>query len=244
MSDEARIEAAFRHADPSARLQWHAAAPDEEVMAREEAREDVEGGGPPRRAWLQELLLVFLFADRDPRRWPNVALRGLAILRHILPDVLVGRDLGEVEELQRGARVRGGYGLEEFQELAGEEDFRTMLEVMVKYFFPDGREWLKNGCRRVYLIARQYQPHLVTVKGRVLSYEDFADIFSEGDMECEEARDRARSRWSARAQNVIRHPIEAAGGRGALLFGKSATARARCAESARGNSNRRRRAES
>ena len=111
--------------------------------------------------------------------------------------------------------------------------------------FPDNqKEWLKEGCRRLYLVARAYQPDLVRVGGKLAGYEEFAEVFGEfnGHEPTRKDRDRARSRWSARAQNVLRIPIQQAGARVPALFGKSSSVRGKYQQAARGNQNRRKNA--
>ncbi len=248
MSDEIHMQVALRHAEHSALLPWQSPSPDEELMAKEDAEED----GLPRRAWLQEVLLTFLFADAAPDRWENVALRALAVFRHCLPGLLVSRDLGEVEALNaRRKDVKRGFPMEELVDLSADEDWREILEGIMVYLFPAKRKWLFKGTQRAYLLAKAYQPHLVTFEKWVrmngvrrlrrvdLSYEDLAEIFEGKRLKSDAERDRSRSRWSARAQAVLRRPIEECGGTVRLQFGKSSAAREAMARSAAGNCNRR-----
>lgn len=255
MSDEAHMEAASRRGDPTVVRQWHSLPPDECMMAKEEGAHLGD-----QRAIMQELLFVYLFVDGMPAVWQNVALRALAVLRHFTPGLLRGRAFDEVAAIQAQADPRRGFV---FADLVGlvEADSEQYLLRMLRYFFPDGKDWLKEGCMRVYLIARNYQPWLVTVGTEALSFEELSWVFGEIDFNPREVRvrmhklrkvegqdipktieenemDRARSRWSARAQNLIRKPIEKAGGRIHLQFGKSAETRGKYADAARGNQNR------
>ncbi len=65
-----------------------------------------------------------------------------------------------------------------------------------------------------------------------------ARVFEGEELLTEKSRNRARSRWSARAQEVLRKPLEAAGVAGGVSFSKSATARGLMSRSAQGNRNR------
>lgn len=235
MSDEAHMESAlFRYADHTALQPWQAPAPDEVLMAKEEPCEE-----PLRRAWLQELILSFLFADGAPERWENVAMRALAIFRHCLIHQVIGRNMAEVEALRARSEIKHEFTLVHFIRLSQQDDWREILEGIMGYFFPPGRRWLYRGCIRVYLVAKTYQPTLLVradVEGSArhgLSFQELAKIF-----EPEKMSMSARARWSARAEVLIRQPIEAAGGRSGLSFSKSASAREKMAASARGNRNR------
>lgn len=235
MSDEAHMEAARKHADACAILPWHPLQPDEAMMqAEEESWESVD-----RRADLQEALMCYLFADGAPEVWQNVALRGLAVIRHGAPSLLVGRQLREVATIRDASSVRAGGGLEELLAVCEGDEGREVLRRILNYFFPGTRrEWLLEGAQRVYLLARAYQPHLVTVGRREMSYEDMARVFEGDALLTKRARGKARSRWSARAQRVLVLPIEAAGGTVKLQFGKSAGTCAKYAAAAKGNSHR------
>jgi len=136
-------------------------------------------------------------------------------------------------------------------------EHREIFEKLLGHYFPEHREWLKHGVQNLYLIARNYQPGLVTRwDGRELSYERLAGVFGEipqaplgeaavswlppgwGRERWEIARDRARSRWSARAQQLIARPIARAYGRAPAMFGKGAAVRAKYSQAAMGNQNR------
>ena len=246
MSDEIHMQAALRHAEAAAVLPWQGLSPDEALMAKEEPETDQLA----RWGWLYEAALAFLFADRAVERWENVGMRALALLRHVVPELLHGRPLDEVAELARAACVARHFPMGEFLELAECEEGRAVLCRILVYIYPPRRRWLYFGTQRAYLLARAYQPELVAIRKLVgpdgakrvrrveLVYEDLAEIFEGEAARGALARDRARSRWSARAQAVLRRPIEAAGGTCRLTFGKSATAREAMARSARGNTNR------
>lgn len=244
MSDEEHMQAALRHAEHSATLPWQALAPDEELMRKEQDVEDC-----PRRAWLFNDVLGFLFADQDPRRWQNVAMRALALFRACLAAELVGRKEDEVILIERGSGSMKACDVRQWVGLLADEEAMASLRGIVCFIYPEsGKRWLSKGTMRAYLLARAYHPHLVQVskladgrrvKSAELSYEDLEEIFSGQPLATDEERDRARSRWSARAQATIRLPIEKAGGTARLPFGKSAEAREKMRQSAEGNSNRR-----
>lgn len=241
-SDEIHLQAAMRHHEEAAFLPWQAMAPDEELMAKEEGE-----NGEPRRAWLQEELMAYLFGDKEVERWENVAMRALAVFWHCLPGLLVGRDMAELDRVKKTAVIRRGFNLEEFVRLSADEEWREMLKVMMNFLFPAKSGWMAKGTQRAYLLARAYQPELVMIEKqregkrvRVdLNYEDMARIFEGDDLITEESRDRARARWSARAQVLLRHPVEQAGGVAHIRFGKSASARAGMSASAKRTCNRR-----
>jgi hypothetical protein len=212
---------------------WQGLAPDRDLEQREEGEQ-----GSYRRAWIQEDLLVYLFADGNVERWEDVALRAVAVMRRFTPGLLPGRKFVELDGMRERSGLQAKFTMEDFDKLTDCDERGVLLEVLLGYLFPTGSRWLKRGTRRVYLLARTFQPLLLRRHGRELSYERLEEIFEGRRLKTEEERNRARSRWSARAQKLIRKPVEANGGRIALQFGKSATARAKCAESAKGNTNR------
>ena len=266
MAEEVHMdaEAAIRHADKAALLPWCPLDPCAALIAQEEG--DAEGEMDP-HANVFDQLLAFLFADEHPECWPNVAMRALAIMRHCVPSLLTGRDLSEAADLRARANVQQCFRLTEFVEACESAAFRGLLSTTLRYLFPDDRGWLAEGCRRTYLVARAYRPEYLAVwravphqvkfahrdeQGKVVrverkrretpeeceaNYHDLARIFGE-PAETKEDRKKARARWSARAQRVLRRTIEAAGGTMHLQFGKSASTRRKCAEKARGNQNR------
>lgn len=212
---------------------WQGLAPDLDLEQREEGEH-----GSYRRAWIQEDLLVYLFADGNVARWEDVALRAVAVMRRYTPGLLPGRKFGELEGMMERSGLQAKFTMEKFDELTVCEERGLLLEKLLGYLFPPGTRWLKRGTRRVYLLARTFQPLLLRQHGKELGYERLEEIFEGRALLTELERDRARSRWSARAQKLIRIPVEANGGRIALQFGKSATARAKSAASAKGNTNR------
>jgi len=237
LSDEIHMEAAFRHIDKAALHQWHAQAADEALMEEEEREEP---GWATSSAWLLEALMVYLFADWTPERWESVALRAAAVMRRCSIWLLAGqKSEAELTELRRRVTQWDRFGEDGFLKLCDEEDYREPLGRMIAFLYPGtGRQRLFKGAQRTYLLARAYQPALVAVAGRELTYEDLARIFEGDALATRKARNRARSRWSARTKE-LRHTIEGGGARGGLQFSKSSAARAKMAESARGNKNRR-----
>jgi len=246
MSDEAHIQAALRHAD-SVLLPWSSPAPDEEMMRREEG-----DGGEERWGWLLEEVLVFLFSDCRPDVWETVGLRALKIYQHCFPAVLARRSLMEEEAVKAGATglLDTEFKVSDLMKFLGDEGSMEMLERIMNHLFPPRRRWLYKGTQRAYLLAKAYQPVLVRRRAELgddlkvldrmvqMSYEDIARNFEKDPLLTPKARSRARSRWSARAKELIRLPIERSGGVAHLRFGKSAEARAAMAAAAKGNQNR------
>lgn len=249
MSDEAHIESAHRHRDQVRWAPWHGKSPDEEAMEREEAlendaREEAEEDCWRRRSDVQEALFCYLFGG-GAERWRAVALRALAVMRRMCPGLLVGRSLPvEAEDAVREYYGPGGGGYVRF-DLGGLEKLVNgdvaVVEKLMEVFFRKESAWLQDGCQRLYLVARAYQPQLVRLgNGRDPSYEDLAVIFEEMAEDADErTRGLARSRWSARAQEVIRKPIERSGGKVPALFGKGDAVRRKYQAAAKGNGNRR-----
>jgi hypothetical protein len=214
---------------------WGGLRPDEELERKEEME---DSGGMMERAWIQEDLLVYLFADGYADRWQDVALRALAVMRRYCPALLVGRRFYELDGLKQRGALQASFPLERFDEITACEERGVLLSGLLGYLFPGGGRWLKKGTMRVYLLARTFQPLLLRSHGSDPGYERLEEIFEGRKLTTRKERDRARSRWSARAQKLIRHPVEANGGRIAMQFGKSATARERYAAAAMGNENR------
>lgn len=218
---------------------WGGVRPDEALERKEEGEDADDASEGTLRAWIQEDLLVYLFADCDATRWQAVALRALAVMRRFCPELLAGRKFLEVDGLRRRAWPTGAFPLEKFDELTACDEREALLRGLLGYLFPDGSRWLKRGTMRVYLLARTFQPVLLSTDGSEPGYERMEEIFEGRKLKNRKERDRARSRWSARAQKLIRQPVEKNGGRIAMQFGKSATARANYAAAAKGNGNRR-----
>lgn len=213
---------------------WHGLAPDMELELREEG-EHVEF----HRAWVMEDLLVYLFADGNVDRWEDVALRVLAVMRAFTPGILHGRKFHEVDGMIERSGLHAAFPMEKFAELTACEERGVLLKKLLGYLYPAGNRWLKRGTRRVYLLARTFQPMLLRRHGKEIGYERLEEIFEGVKLVSEVDRARARSRWSARAQKLIRQPVEANGGRIHMQFGKSATTREKYKAAAKGNGNRR-----
>lgn len=240
MSDEIHMESAWRHRDMTATEQWHGPQPDEELMAAEEGEsESVRRAGE--YYWLLEALLVYLFANSNARQWQGVAVRASYIIRRcaiwMLRDEVSQREL---EQLKREVDRWDSFGTDDFLNLCDDDDFREALAKILEFLYPPKKRRLFMGTKRVYLVARGFCPGLVKVDGKELTYEDLAAIFEGEPLTTTKARNRARSRWSARVQEVLRKPVEAAGGKVRVQFSKSPLARERMAQSAKGNRNRRR----
>lgn len=212
---------------------WYGLTPDMEMEMREEG-ETVDF----RRAWIQEDLLVYLFADGDAARWQDVALRAVAVMRRYCPALLAGRAFRELDALRKNGGMQAVFPMDKFDALTDCDEREALLRGLLGYLFPNGKRWIKRGTMRVYLLARTFQPLLLRTHGSDPGYEQMEEIFGGRKLTTRKERDRARSRWSARAQKLIRQPVEANGGRIAMQFGRSATARERYAQAAKGNGNR------
>lgn len=238
MSDEERMEAAYRHADHGFYHPWHPPQPDEALMGAEDGTAEAE-----LRADTHEALFCYVFGG-GAECWQHVGRRVVAVMRALAPGLL-GRRRRECGEIWRKCDERlaeaagGAFRMGSFQGLLGNGQAKVVERILEWVFVPGGRDWLKEGVRRMYLIAAAYQPDLVRIGGREAGYEGFARVFGELDGTCADEGARARSRWSARAQNVLRRPIEAGGGKVPALFGKSATVRAKYRAAGKGNQNRR-----
>lgn len=233
MSDEVHLESAFRRVDPTRRVQWHALAPDEAAVLAEEGPGELS-----RRAELLEALMAFLFAD-GAEDWRAVAGRAARALKEFAPGVAAGMSGG------LGRRFNG-FGLEELRELVG-EDGEIVGRLLGWLFQERGASGLRSGCQRTYLVAKAFQGFLLERAGGEageMGFEEFARAFGEmGSRSGGKAGARARSRWSARAEKMIRRPLEAGCGAAgkADLFGKMAATRAKYQAAAMGNENRRKR---
>jgi hypothetical protein len=239
MSDEAHMESAWRHRDRTALEQWHGAQPDEALMAAEDG--DLEADfADADYYWLLEALCVYLFANNNARAWQGVAVRALFVIRRCAIWLLADESTtAELKRLNSQVVEWDMFGVEDFMRLCEDDNYREALAKILKFLYPPRKNRLYRGTMRVYLVALAYLPHLVRVDGEKLTYEQLAMIFEGVPLESRVARSRARSRWSARVQEVLRKPIEQAGGTVRLQFGKSAVARAKMQQSAKGNQNRR-----
>lgn len=239
--DELNMDHCYRNAGKESWDMWHGLSPDEEVMAREdEATNDSDGS----RAVAMEALLCYVFAE-GAEDWEVVAARAVDVMRRWTPTLLVaaGRPSYAVTKAMENHQRehRGVFGLEQLLGLMGVVKVAAVERIMGWIFPEQGRLWLRDGCKRMYLLARAYQPELVNVDGKVASYEDFARVFGELKGKRLHESARARSRWSARARQVLRLPIERTGGRVPGLFGKSVGVREKYRAAAKGNGNRKKR---
>lgn len=236
MSDAAHIESAWRHRDKTALAQWHGLQPDEAMMAAEEAGQ--AASERPDFNWLLEALFVYLFADDSAKKWECVAVRAAYVIRRCAIWMLVHEaSSSELERLKARVDVRDAFGTDEFLALCAEDDFRDALASILEFLYPPAKNRLEHGTRRVYLVARAFMPHLVRIDGSPLTLEHLAVIFDGCEPTGKDAGN-ARSRWSARVKQFLRRTIDANGGTAHVAASKSVTARARMADSAKGNTNR------
>lgn len=247
--DPRNLEYAARHAEINVPLPWQAETPLEAAMRHEEEtpREDV-------RADIQEVVLCYVFADAMPEEWQTVAVRAHALLAGLWPALIAGRSSHEAAAAVGKARQVSAFRLGDVRARFEPVDLADFEKVMA-YFFPPGGQWLLHGVQNLYLVARLYQPGLVTRWRKDLSYEQLAQVFGELPMgphgvgtetppedtppaEWLKMCGRARSRWSARAQSLIARKIVANGGRRPGMFGKGADVAEKLRAAAMGNQNR------
>lgn len=231
MSDEAHIETAFRHRDRSRVEQWHGMAPDEEAMAHEEG----DGNDADEFAFQFNAFLSYCFADARPAEWEAVAARALAIIRQECPEMVAQWPRVTVAT---GAVMWDVDGYAKISQAF--RDRKDLFRRVLAHFFKEQREWLKCGVQNMYLVARHYRPRLVTnFDARDLTFTQLAVIFGEvPENATRKEQDRARARWSAKAQGLIRKPLERVGDAVPSLFGKSATVREKYRKAQQGNRNR------
>lgn len=245
-----QIDRNGRLADPALPLPWRSLDPLAIVM-------ESEDNPPPSqvRADVQSIVFCYCFADARAEDWQTVAVRAHALLATLWPAVIAGRSRHELAAISGHARTTSGFPLADVVSRFSPECFDDYARVM-EYYFPDGRHWLFTGTQNLYLIARLYQPGLVTRWARDLPYEQLAQIFGElphgpaglgtewqpADMTSEDWRKlcgAARSRWSARAQSLIARKIQSHGGRRPGMFGKCGEVAEKYRQAAMGNQNRR-----
>jgi hypothetical protein len=206
-------------------------------------------------AEMQELFLCYVFADSNPAEWQNAAVRAHALLATLWPGIIAGRSRHTLAAIVGQARQVTGFPLSDVTRRFSEECVRAFAPVM-EYYFPDIRNWLITGTQNLYLIARLYQPGLVTRWQKDITYEQLAQIFGElplvrgrlgtdtppEDTPAEawrKACGAARARWSARAQSLIARKIVSAGGRRPGMYGKGGEVAEKYRAAAMGNQNRR-----
>ncbi len=130
---------------------WQGLAPDRDLEQREEGEQESY-----RRAWIQEDLLVYLFADGNVERWEDVALRAVAVMRRFTPGLLPGRKFAELDGMRERSALQAKFTMEKFTELTDCEEREKLLETLLGYLYPPGSRWLKRGTRRLYLLARTF----------------------------------------------------------------------------------------
>jgi hypothetical protein len=236
MSDEIHMESAFLRADPTRRSQWHELPPDELLMVAEDGP-----GVPERRAEILEAIMSFLFAD-GASDWRKVAVRAMAVLGQFAPAVAVG--------MRTAVEPFTGWGLRSLVEIV-DKDSDEARKALGWLFQERGPSGLLDGCQRVYLVAKAFQPQLIKIEVAQrrgagvdlveMGFEDMARAFGElAGRSDGEAGARARSRWSARAAKMVRCAMERPDGKGGKvdLFGKMSATREKYAKAALGNNNR------
>jgi len=212
------------------------------------------------RADAQEIFLSYCFADARPEEWRLVACRAHAAISTMWPSLIARRTHHELLAIRAGMIPRPGFPLAELIGRIEDLEMVETMETVIAYYFPDGPRWLENGTQHLYLLARVYQGGLVTRWKDELTFEALAGVFGELPLAPEgsarswappgwtaedwtRARDRARSRWSARFAGLITRKIEAGGSKRPAMLGKSASVAKKYAQAARGNQNRRQNAD-
>jgi hypothetical protein len=252
MSDKQIEMAQWIRGDVSLPLPWQAPNGLEFLYAQEE-----QGEIEDRRSDAQEMVLCYCFADTRPEDWRTVAARAHALMRTLWPAMIARRSHHELLEVREHERPLRSFPLGEFARRLAEEEMVETMGTVMEYYFPDGRQWLRDGTRNLYLVARLYQPGLVTPWKADLTYEEMAGVFEElparplGEghewipkgwtaNEWERAAARARARWSARANGLITRKLAEIGARKPAMYGKGPKASAAYRAAAMGNANRKR----
>jgi len=244
MSDPRKLEHAARHFDPAAVQAWAVCQPTpaEEMMRKEEPSEE-----PVVSPRLFVMLLVYCFADLDPGSWEVPAARALSTMRRLVPELLQRRDATRARELLTRDFACRAFPMEELRPV-DEEELECFARIM-DYIFPTQGDWVKEGARRLFLLAKAYTPREVseTVLSRdqvrfvvhEMSFEALGVVF--GDMPAgadKQSRGRVRARWCALKTRLIEKPVLAVGGRITCHFSKSATTREKYRLAQMGNQNR------
>jgi len=251
--EELSLELCARHRGlDTSSANWQIPDPRECAMIAEEGMTADE-----ERTEALNLFMAYCFADAEPGEWRLVACRAHASIATLWPHVIAQRSQHEMLEMREGARPVHGFPLGDLVRRFEAMDVMEEFDKVVDFFFPDCRTWLLSGTQHLYLVARLYAPGLVTRWKGELTFEQMAGVFGEIPLPPEgedretwtppgwsrtdwhTARDRARSRWSARAQNLITRKIESVGAARPQMFGKGATVAGKYRQAAMGNSNRR-----
>jgi hypothetical protein len=185
-------------------------SPVEELMELEEGVEmPVELS---KNGWMIGMVLEMVFADEQPMDWRYAGRRGLILLRAFAPGVLSGRPQEQVRELE-GLALPGNFPPGTLEELVMDAESREVLRKFLMWVYPTpaGRQWVKEGTRALYVLARGFHAHSLkklvpgkTVRGKWveermedMTYHDFAIAFGE------KAGKGARARWCWRGKQIL-----------------------------------------
>jgi hypothetical protein len=220
----------------------HAASPLEELMEREEAKDDVFGAVSA--AWLVEMFFEWVFADERPMDWRYAGRRGYALLREFCPGLLAARKLDEAGAFG-GLTGGGSFAMDGLRDAAEgrDEEMRRIVSLFLRWIYQDdGRKWLERGTWRLYVLASRYHGRALKVwqtleqrhesdppgRWRDMGYADFAVAFGErGDDD-----EGARARWCYRAGKILEGIPQVPGA-------KTEEAREKMRRASKGNGNRR-----
>lgn len=217
-----------RDKDPADGASGHVVLPPDELLMRSEEGEfdDVEWSVSE----VFRRILCFVF--HDPRSsqalgWDYAAAAIEVLYREYAPSVWLhcGPD---ASSRRRGVGLvsGAGHGVHQMVRDVPERIVSAVLVKMAAHL--DGALWILELTRRYYALAKVFDEDLIGSA----SLEMLGDIFGESN------RKSSRARWSARIPQVLRH---IGGAHAAHVHGrymKSDVARAKMAESAKGNQNR------
>jgi hypothetical protein len=184
-------------------------SPVELLMEREEGTVmPVEMG---RNGWMICAVLELVFADERPMDWRYAARRGLILLRAFAPGSMAGRPMELVRELEE-LELPGTFPPGTLEELGMDGEMKEVLRAFLMWIYrPQGRQWVKEGTRVLYVLARGFHAQSLkklvpgkTVRKRWvgerledMTYHDFAIAFGE------KASKAARARWCWRGKQIL-----------------------------------------
>lgn len=223
----------------------HVPTPFEEIVAKEET-EDAAADVFEDLVDFQRALLSYLFTDGRAEDWRHAGRRLIAFMLVAYPADLLRRQTGDLDGFELGPPPRDFFPLSDLLDRFPSQVKEPYGRVLRKYISLQlSRGWLRKAIGNFYLLARQYASWLLT-EDTDFSYEKISAACGEipsGNQASNEdlarMRDRARSRWSARARALLVAPIESVGSQAPANFmSKPASHREACRRSAMGNTNR------
>ena len=229
----------------------HAASPLEILCEQEDKEAGEDRNIFADLADFQCRFLAYLFAGGRVEDWRAVARRLLCFSAAAYPAIYMPY-LADLDDYPIGEAPAMPFPLRGL--LADLAPVKIpFLHVLTAYTRPPEKNtggssrWITAATARLYLLARHHHPFLLGPGN--LPYEELARIFGEvpaqqpAEMTAAAYRkmlDRARSRWSIRAQELLARPLERVGAHAEALFReKTFGHREACRRAARGNSHRR-----